>query len=77
MSNKLNPVHARAGSERRFSVTVVHKGFLKHVATLHDRLDSGFDGLDFAAITGERASLAAWAHAARDATFDHRGYSIV
>ncbi|WP_375312852.1 hypothetical protein WHZ77_06110 [Bradyrhizobium sp. A5] len=36
---------------------------------------------EFVAITGERAKLAAWAHAARiverDATFDSRGYSVI
>jgi hypothetical protein len=80
--SKPNPVQARAGKERRFSVPPpVRKGFLRYVATLHDRADSGFDGLTFKGFTAHRASMAAWNHAARiverDATFDARGYSTI
>ncbi|MET4442786.1 hypothetical protein ABIB75_001047 [Bradyrhizobium sp. GM2.2] len=76
-----NPTQARAGKARRFNVTVVRKGFLRHTATLHDRLDVGWVGLDFKMFTSHGASLAAWAHAARilerEASFDFRGYSVV
>lgn len=60
-----NPMQARAGNRARFAVTVVRKGFCRHVATLEDRVDPGFNGLEFKAITGRRALLAAWAHASR------------
>jgi hypothetical protein len=80
MSNP-NPIQARAGRERRFSVTVVRKGFLRHTATLHDPLDAGWDSIDFKGWTSHGASMAAWAHAARiverEASFDFRGYSVV
>lgn len=79
--SKPNPLTARAGASRLFSVTVVQKGLLRHVATLQDRHEAGFDGLQFKAFTGDGALRSAWAHAARiverDATFDYRGYSVV
>jgi hypothetical protein len=65
--SKANPVsaRARAGTARRFSVSVVRKGFLKHVATLSDRVDPGFNGLEFVGMSGTAAILAAWKHAQR------------
>lgn len=61
---KCNPTMARAGDVRRFSVTVAKKGVMRHVATLHDRLDEGWNGIEFQSIvSGNRALLAAWAHA--------------
>jgi hypothetical protein len=64
--SKPNPIIARAGKERRFIVPPpVRKGFLRHVATLHDRVPgSGYDGLTFKGITSHCASLAAWVRAA-------------
>jgi hypothetical protein len=79
--SKPNPLTARAGTSRRFTVTKERKGWLRHVATLHDCADSGFDGLAFKGFTAHGASLAAWNHAARivehEGTFDARGYSTI
>ena len=55
-TNKPNPVHARAGRDRRFNVpTPVRKGFLHYVATLEDRVDAGYNGRTFKGLTKNRA----------------------
>ncbi|WP_256805803.1 hypothetical protein [Bradyrhizobium sp. Bra64] len=59
-----NPRQARAGNRARFSVPPpVRKGLFRYVATLHDRVDADFNGLEFRAITARRAQLAACRHA--------------
>lgn len=59
-----NPMHARAGHRARFSVPPpVRKGFFNYVATLHDRLDPSWNGIEFKVISSRRAQLAAWRHA--------------
>jgi hypothetical protein len=61
-----NPMQARAGNRARFNVPPpVRKGFFNYVATLEDRVDAGFYGLQFKAITSRRAQLAALNHASR------------
>ncbi|MBR0995649.1 hypothetical protein JQ580_33590 [Bradyrhizobium japonicum] len=82
MSIKTDPLQARAGRERRFSVSKpVRKGFMRYAATLTDRGDPYFDGMTFTSFTGWRAQMAAWAHAQRivnrEASFDSNGYSVV
>lgn len=63
MSNR-NPTHARAGNRARFTVPQpVRKGVFRYVATLHDRLDPSWNGIEFKAVTSRHAQLAAWRHA--------------